>query len=93
MTIGGTVATGVTFVDSTSITCNTPAGTAGAQDVVVTNPDTQTSTLTGGFTYEEIVPPVPELPAGILLGAGIAGIAIYGLIRRKQIVREYGTIN
>ena len=36
---------------ATSITATTPSGTAGAADVVVTNPDTQTATLVGGFTY------------------------------------------
>jgi hypothetical protein len=51
VTIGGNAATGVSFVDSTEITATTPAGTVGAQDVVLTNPDTQSDTLTGGFTY------------------------------------------
>ena len=51
MTIGGTAATGVVFGSATSITAVTPAGTAGAKNVVVTNPDTQTGTLTNGFTY------------------------------------------
>lgn len=51
VTIGGAAATSVVFVDDTEITCVTPAGTVGAQDVVVTNPDTGTDTLTGGFTY------------------------------------------
>ena len=55
MTIGGVEATGVTFVNSTSITGITPAGTAGPQDVVVTNPDTQIGTLTGGFTYGALI--------------------------------------
>ncbi|HKK92073.1 MAG TPA: IPT/TIG domain-containing protein, partial [Longimicrobiales bacterium] len=56
VTIGGAVASNVTFVDATSITATTPAGAAGDADVVVTNPDAQTSTLTGGFTY--VPPPV-----------------------------------
>jgi hypothetical protein len=47
VTFGGTAATGVTFVNSTSITATTPAHAAGAVDVVVTNPDTQSGTLTG----------------------------------------------
>ncbi len=50
VTIGGALATDLT-VTPTSITAKTPAGTAGAQDVVVTNTDTGTATLTGGFTY------------------------------------------
>ncbi len=54
VTLGGTAATGVTFNSSTSLSATTPAGVLGAVDVVVTNPDTQTGTLAGGFTY---VPP------------------------------------
>jgi signal transduction histidine kinase len=49
--IGGNAATAVTVVNSTTITATTPAGTAGTSDVVVTNPDGGTATLTGGFTY------------------------------------------
>jgi hypothetical protein len=58
VTIGGAACTSVTFVSSTSITAVTPAGTVGARDLVVTNPDTQTDTLTGGFTYLSDVPVV-----------------------------------
>jgi hypothetical protein len=39
------------IVSATEITCVTPAGTAGAVDVVVTNTDTGTVTSAGGFTY------------------------------------------
>lgn len=49
---GGTSATNVVRVNSTTITCTTPAHAAGAVDVVVTNPDTQTGTGTNAFTYE-----------------------------------------
>jgi len=48
---GGTTATGVTVTNSTTITATTPAHTAGAVDVVVTNSDGKSGTLTGGFTY------------------------------------------
>ena len=51
VTIGGTAASCVTVVGLTSITATTPSGNVGAQDVVVTNLDTQTSTLKSGFTY------------------------------------------
>jgi hypothetical protein len=51
VTIGGASATGVTWVSATSITATAPAGTAGAQNVVVTNPDLQSGTLTSGYTY------------------------------------------
>jgi hypothetical protein len=56
--VGGTAATNVTFVSATSLTARTPAGTAGARDVQVTNPDGQSATRTGGFTY---IAPAPAL--------------------------------
>jgi len=49
-TIDGEPCTDVVFVDSTSLTAVTPAGTAGAKDVVVTN-DVEFGTLAGGYTY------------------------------------------
>ena len=52
VTIGSNPATSVAFVNSSTLTAVTPAGNAGAADVVVTNPDTQSYTLVGGFTYE-----------------------------------------
>jgi hypothetical protein len=56
VTIGNTAATGVTYVDATHITAITPAGTAGAKDVVITNGDgSSTTTGTGAFTY--LAPP------------------------------------
>ena len=49
--VGGTSATSVTVVSGTQITARTPAGTAGARDVQVTNPSGQSATRTGAFTY------------------------------------------
>ena len=51
VTIGGTAATGVTVVSSTSITAKTPAHAAGAADVAVKNTDNQAGGLSGGYTY------------------------------------------
>jgi len=51
VTVGGVAATSVTFVDSNTLTAVTPANSAGAENVVVTNPDASTGTLTNGFTY------------------------------------------
>jgi hypothetical protein len=51
VSIGGTAATNVSFVNSTTITATTPAHAAGTVNVVVTNPDTQSGTLTNGFTF------------------------------------------
>ena len=51
VSVGGNACTSVVVVSATSITCTTPAGSAGAKDVVVTNSDTGAATSTGGFTY------------------------------------------
>ncbi len=63
VTIGGASATNVTVVSATQITATTPAGTAGARDVVFTRtPDGKSGTLTGGFTY--VVPHTITASAG-----------------------------
>lgn len=49
--IDGIAATNVVYVNSFQFTATTPAGTAGAKDVMVTNPDGQSGTLTAGFSY------------------------------------------
>ncbi len=51
VSLGGTAATGVTVVSSTSITATTAAHAAGAVNVVVTNTDAQSGTLSSGYTY------------------------------------------
>ncbi|PYP89132.1 MAG: hypothetical protein DMF61_03970 [Blastocatellia bacterium AA13] len=56
VTIGGTAATNVAVTNATTITATTPAHTAGAVNVVVTNTDGQSGTLTNGFTYNAIAP-------------------------------------
>lgn len=63
VTVGGNAATGVTFNSSTEIEFTTPAGTVGAADVVVTNPDDQSDTLVGGFTYTADGPAPISLPS------------------------------
>ncbi|HEX5736740.1 MAG TPA: alkaline phosphatase family protein [Blastocatellia bacterium] len=49
--IGGVPATNVTVAGGTTITALTPAHAAGAVDVMVTNTNGLSTTLTGGFTY------------------------------------------
>jgi hypothetical protein len=61
VTFGGTAATGVTYVGSTQLNATTPAHAAGAVNVVVTNPDSQTATRTNGFTYT--ASPTPTITA------------------------------
>ncbi len=71
VSVGGTAATGVTVVNSTSITATTPAHAAGAVNVIVTNSDTQSGTLTQGFTYTTVSNPAPTL-TGISPASGAA---------------------
>jgi hypothetical protein len=74
VTFGGVAASNVTFVDATEITCDTPAG-VGTVDVVVTNPDAQTGTIVGGFTYN----PAP-VPTTVVPDTGEKGtsVSVYG---------------
>jgi len=57
--LGGTSATGVTVVNSTTIAATTPAHAAGATSVVVTNTDAKTGTLNNGYTFTGPPPPNP----------------------------------
>jgi hypothetical protein len=59
VTIGSNEAPNVNFVSPTELTVDVPPGTVGNADVVVTNPDGKSDTLTGGFIYTE--PPPPTL--------------------------------
>jgi len=49
--VNGIPATGVTFVSATQVRATTPAGSAGARTVQVTNPSGQSASLAGAFTY------------------------------------------
>lgn len=53
VTVDG-VASPTTFVDDTLVFITAPPHAAGAVDVVITNTDQQSSTLTGGLTYANI---------------------------------------
>jgi hypothetical protein len=55
VSFGGTPASNVTVAGSTGITATTAAHAAGQVDVVVTNPDGQSATLSNGFTYTTTV--------------------------------------
>ncbi len=59
--LGGTSATGVSVSNSTTITATTAAHAAGAVDVVVTNSDSQSGTLSQGYTYTTPVNPAPTV--------------------------------
>lgn len=64
LTFDGTPATNVVVVNSSTITATTPAGAVGLADVTVTNSDTQSGTLTGGYEYTANPPPNLNYCAG-----------------------------
>ena len=61
VSFGGTSASNVNVINSTTITATTPAHAAGAVSVVVMNPDGQSGNLNNGFTYT--TPPPAPAPA------------------------------
>ena len=51
VSIGGMSCSNVVLLTGGSLTCSTPASSYGPKTVIVTNPDSQTATLTSGYTY------------------------------------------
>ena len=70
VTFGGTAATNVVVVSSTTITATTPAQAAGAVNVVVTNSNGQSGTLTNGYTYTASPAPTSISPTSGPTGGG-----------------------
>jgi glucose/arabinose dehydrogenase len=58
--LGGTPTTGLTLVNSTTITATTAAHAAGAVTVMVTNTDAQSGSVASGYTYVAPPPPTPN---------------------------------
>ena len=79
VTFGGTAATNVVVVSGTQITATTPAHAAGAVTVTVTNPDTQSGSLSSGFTYTSVTAPtVSGVSPNTGPAAGGTGVTITG---------------
>ena len=78
VTVGGTAATGVSFVSSTQLTATAPAKAVGSYDVIITNPDNQSGTCTGCMSY--IAPPAVTTvsPSTDLLAAGGETVTVTG---------------
>ena len=76
VTLGGTAATNVTVVNSTTITATTPAHAAGAVNVVVRNTDGQSGTL-----HQSVIP-TPEHGWSDRFRAG--GVGDAGKSRRRR---------
>lgn len=79
VTFGGTAATSVIFVNSTTITCVTPAHAAGLVDVVVTNGDATSDTLTDGFLFGDVAITQPGLTNGAGAASGTLTSTLYAL--------------
>jgi hypothetical protein len=78
VTIGGSAATSVTVTNATTIAATTPAHAVGAVDVTVTNPDTQSATLTNGYTYQAPAPTVTSITPASGPIAGGTNVTISG---------------
>ena len=76
--VGGVSATGVTFLSAAQLRANTPAGSAGAVSVQVTNPDSQSATLDSAFTYIVPAPTVTSVSPSSGPTAGGTIITING---------------
>jgi hypothetical protein len=63
VSFGATAATNVLVANASTITANTPAGSAGAVTVTVTNPGGQFAQLVNGFTYSAATGNPPTLTA------------------------------
>jgi hypothetical protein len=61
VSVGGTAATSVTLISTTQLRATTPAGTAGARTVTVTNPSAQSASLANAFTYTAASSGAPTL--------------------------------
>lgn len=77
VTVGGSSCTSAVRVSSTSLTCTTPSGTAGAVDIVVTNADSQTGIGAGIFTYRA-APTVTSITPTSGDVAGLQNVVIQG---------------
>lgn len=51
VSFGGSAASGVSFVSANQLTATTPAHASGSVSVAVTNPDSTSAALPGGFTF------------------------------------------
>jgi len=69
---------GAVFVDAETLTCIAPAHAAGTVDVKVVNPDGQSATLMGAYSYQGAAPVISQVSPGSGLPAGGESITIMG---------------
>ena len=77
VTFGGAAATNVVVVSGTQITATTPADTAGAVTVIVTNVGSQSGSLANGYTYV-VAPTVSSVAPNSGPAAGGTAVTITG---------------
>ena len=92
VTFGGVAATGVTVVNTTTITAITPAGSPGSVTVVVTNLDGLGASLGAAFTYLQAPPSVSAVApnSGSTLGGTVVTVTGTGF-QTGAVVRFGGT--
>ncbi len=78
VSFGGVAATSVVVVSATQITAKTPAHAQGSVNVVVTNPDGQSATLAGGFTFGAPAPILTGVSPTTGLTAGGTAVTLTG---------------
>ena len=82
VTIGGIAATGVTVVNTSTMTATVPNLAPGAAPVVVTNPDLQSSTFNGFTVLSSTAIPALDPRAMWILAAALAALGLLALRAR-----------
>ncbi|MGH9580547.1 MAG: IPT/TIG domain-containing protein, partial [Terriglobales bacterium] len=88
VTIGGVQALPVTFISSSEIRVNTPAHSAGAVDVKVSNSDGDSATRTNAFTYEALA--ITSLSATSGPSTGGTGVTVFGKLFQPGATVKFG---
>ena len=91
VSFGATAATNVVVVSATQITATTPAGSAGAVTVTITNPGAQSGSLASGFTYV-VIPTVSSVSPNNGPVAGGTAVTITGTNFASGATVKFGTV-
>jgi uncharacterized repeat protein (TIGR02543 family) len=92
VTVGGAPCTSVVVVSSTSITCVTPSGLPGTSaDVIVTNSDSGTATLSGAYDY--VADPVTTLASLVMTGLNSWNSVLGALAAAALIIIAFGAFS
>lgn len=92
VTFGGVSATSIVVVSDTEITCTTPAtAAAGYVDIVITNTDSSTGTLSGGYRFVAGTPPLVVVITP-KVGTFTGGVRLAPAISIKQSLGQRTTL-